>query len=392
MKKRKALITTLIGISLACTMIPFSAPTPVMAQSQPTDERSSNQALCLPGFEEGGSSDCLLAGPAATLDSLAQMGLTFPPAPLSLVTPPMDLMTIPFSYARVVNEAVPLYASVEDAQSGNVKDDMPAGHIKYVSLSQKAVTDQGTFYQISTGDWLNGDAITKVGIPYFQGYLVKQFPDATFGWVLQDAPSYKAPGYASEKTGKTYHRLDMVMAYDSKMADNMEWVMIGQDEWIEHRFVARVFNNPTPPAGVTNGRWIEVNIYEQVLTVYDQGKMIFATLVATGQAPFYTQPGTFQIYKKIEHEYMTGAFESDKSDYYYLEEVPFIMYYDQARALHAAYWNTYLGYPSSHGCVNLSVADAHWLYNWANDGDTVYVWDPSGKTPTDPSLYTGGGF
>jgi hypothetical protein len=42
--------------------------------------------------------------------------------------------------------------------------------------------------------------------------------------------------------------------------------------------------------------------------------------------------------------------------------------------------------------VNLSVADAHWLYNWANDGDTVNVVDPSGKTPTDPSLYTGGGF
>jgi len=38
------------------------------------------------------------------------------------------------------------------------------------------------------------------------------------------------------------------------------------------------------------------------------------------------------------------------------------------------------------------VADAHWMFNWANDGDYVYAWDPSGKTPTDPSFYGDGGF
>ena len=89
---------------------------------------------------------------------------------------------------------------------------------------------------------------------------------------------------------------------------------------------------------------------------------------------------------------MSGSFESDKSDYYYLEDVPYIMYYDKLRALHGAYWNNYLGARGSHGCVNLSVADAHWLYDWAKEGDFVYVWDPTGKTPTDASLYGAGGF
>jgi len=31
------------------------------------------------------------------------------------------------------------------------------------------------------------------------------------------------------------------------------------------------------------------------------------------------------------------------------------------------------------------------LFNWANNGDYVYVWDPSGSTPTDPNYYTPGG-
>ncbi len=88
---------------------------------------------------------------------------------------------------------------------------------------------------------------------------------------------------------------------------------------------------------------------------------------------------------------MSGAFEADRSDYYYLEDVPFTLYYDGARALHGAYWRYNLGYPQSHGCVNLAIIDAHYLFDWAKDGDWVYVHDPSGVTPTDPKLYQGGG-
>ncbi len=88
---------------------------------------------------------------------------------------------------------------------------------------------------------------------------------------------------------------------------------------------------------------------------------------------------------------MTGAFDADKLDYYYLEDVPWTMYFDQARALHGAYWRAWYGFPGTHGCVNLSIGDSAWLFQWANEGDPVYVWDPSGKTPTDPKLYTAGG-
>ena len=88
---------------------------------------------------------------------------------------------------------------------------------------------------------------------------------------------------------------------------------------------------------------------------------------------------------------MMGAFEADRSDFYYLEDVPYTMYYDQLRALHGAYWRTAFGFPQSHGCINLAPADARWLFEWAVEGDWVYVWDPSGETPTDPNYYGEGG-
>jgi lipoprotein-anchoring transpeptidase ErfK/SrfK len=78
---------------------------------------------------------------------------------------------------------------------------------------------------------------------------------------------------------------------------------------------------------------------------------------------------------------------SDLTDSYHLDNAPWTMYLDKAHALHGAYWRTRFGCPQSHGCINLSVGDSHWLYNWANVGDYVYVYDMTGQTPADPALY-----
>jgi lipoprotein-anchoring transpeptidase ErfK/SrfK len=183
----------------------------------------------------------------------------------------------------------------------------------------------------------------------------------------------------------------VVPVYAMKQVGKDNWVMIGLDEWIEDSAVARVIPNTTPPDGVDNGRWIEINLEEQVLMVYDQSELVYATIISTGIDPFFTRPGLHKIFEKKDTETMSGDFSSDRSEYYYLEDVPWTMYFDQLRALHGAYWNTLLGFPRSHGCVNLSIGDSRWLFDWARVGDYVYVWDPSGHTPTDPAFYTPGG-
>jgi lipoprotein-anchoring transpeptidase ErfK/SrfK len=50
-----------------------------------------------------------------------------------------------------------------------------------------------------------------------------------------------------------------------------------------------------------------------------------------------------------------------------------------------------LGFEQSHGCVNMSIGDAAWVFNWANEGDWVYVHDRTGNTPDDPAIYGDGG-
>jgi lipoprotein-anchoring transpeptidase ErfK/SrfK len=84
--------------------------------------------------------------------------------------------------------------------------------------------------------------------------------------------------------------------------------------------------------------------------------------VSTGLPRWQTYEGVFNIYYRRTREHMSWGTPGD--DFYALEEVPWTMYFDEGRALHGEYWHDGLGYRRSHGCVNMSITDAHWLYNW----------------------------
>jgi len=389
LKKHRLIIFALILVLIAQFLI--ANPAPVAADDSTLDS-GSTKGLCLPGSDDLLSNDdCLMAGPAQHLQDLAEIGFTLPTAPLYLTQPSADLGNVPFTYAKVTNDEVPLYGSIEDVNAEKPNQKLPVSRIKYVSLYDKAETDFGDYYKIANGKWISREYFSVIGSQFFQGYLFKENPSTSFGWILDTTQSRTEPSANAPMTGREYHRFDVVRAYDSVTVNDTEWIMVGPDEWISHHSLSRVIPTYEKPEGVEADRWIEINLYEQVMIVHEGDQIVYATLVATGVDPFFTQPGVFTIYDMIENEYMRGAFEADRSDYYYLEDVPYIMYFDQSRALHGAYWHTLFGYQRSHGCVNLSIADSHWLYDWANVGDYVYVWDPSGKTPTDPSFYGPGG-
>ena len=221
----------------------------------------------------------------------------------------------------------------------------------------------------------------------FQGLQFSANPRNDFGWIVDETPSYTAPSFAAAKTGKTYYREHRIQIYDTQEAESVYWYLIGPDEWVNSLKSRRAQFDPTPPEGVNNQRWISLNLFEQTLLIYENGRLLFATLMSSGLEPFYTQPGLFKIYNALPFETMQGAFEADRSDYYYLQDVPWTLYFDQARAIHGSYWRTYFGYPQSHGCINLSPGDANWVFQWAREGDWVYVYDPSSRTPTDPGYY-----
>lgn len=370
----------------AFVLIASAAP----AQAQDA-EPYTGKPLCLPDAYP--ASDCLAYGPSAQLNEWAKTGLAYPPRPLPARKPAADLTSSPVFIAKInlpSEEPAPLYATFEDAVAGNNPSRYiaPGNGLRYVSYINVQDVNGKAYVQLKSGEWMRA---SPAAYSYFQGLTFTRNPSNSFGWLVDHTRARSAPGYANPEVGDTLYRESVVQIYQRVSMDGTDWYQVGFDRWIERRYIRQVTVRPTPPPGVDNNRWIEVNLYEQTLTVYENGRLLFATLVASGGEPFYTRPGLFQIYQKKPLETMQGAFEADRSDFYYLEDVPWTMYFDQARALHGAYWRAWYGFAGTHGCVNLSIGDSNWLFQWAKEGDWVYVWDPSGQTPTDPSLYTAGG-
>ncbi len=365
-------------------IVTFSSPASAMAPD-PGTETESGAVVCAPDAYLTMPDDCLPIGPSIFLTEMAKLGLTLPPRPFPSLNPDPSLTKLPYSYFRLEDDTVPMLTGPAGSATG--QSFMPG--FVYVSYVDRVDTGKGIYYLLQNGSWIPGKGARVGEYSTFQGLQFESTPPNAFAWPLPfyiDAiPVRSAPGYNAPLTNRyIYPYVDIVQVYDTQNVNGADWNLIGPNEWVEARILATVRPNTIPPEGVTGGRWIEVDLAEQTLAVYDNYQLIFATVIASGLEPFYTRPGLFQIYSKKETETMST---SDISDFYYLDNVPWTMYYDKARALHGAYWRTRFGYPQSHGCINLSVGDAHWLFNWAREGDYVYVHDPSGLTPTDPALY-----
>jgi hypothetical protein len=317
---------------------------------------------------------------------MAEVGFTFPESPLPIQKPDPSLSDLQYKYAYVIPERAPIYRTLEDAiaENNNVIGRTTWG-FTYVSISRSAF-HEGKYYYFNDIGWLAGEDLLFTQVPTFQGVEFLQTPEHEFGWILSvfaeggTAETKRSPGYElNDYTGHTYDHMEMVQIYDTVTVGDWDWYMVGPDEWLIQRTVAKVIPRTSPPEGLDWNRWIEVNLYEQTMAVYDEGKMVFATLVASGKAPLFTYPGIFSIERKLDLTRMRWLAGEDIA--YNLQSVPWTMYFDQERAFHGAYWRANLGYPQSHGCVNLSIGDSHWLYDWAEVGDHVYVFDPSGATP-----------
>jgi len=140
---------------------------------------------------------------------------------------------------------------------------------------------------------------------------------------------------------------------------------------------------PPLPADLQAGeRWIHVSLREQSLVAMEGDRPVYATVVSTG-LPIggrNTRKGTFRVQSK----HVSATMDDDaEGAAYSIEDVPWTMFYDHSFALHGAFWHERFGHPQSHGCVNLSAADAKWLFRWA--GPTLPDgWYGMLATPADP--------
>ncbi len=118
-------------------------------------------------------------------------------------------------------------------------------------------------------------------------------------------------------------------------------------------------------------RSIEVNISSQHAYLFENGKVVYSYPISSGLYGHDTNLGHFRIYAKVALQNM-GDRDLIKADYF-TPNVPWISYFNGDEALHGAYWHHNFGHRMSHGCVNMPIAAAKLVYDWAPIGTEVWV-------------------
>lgn len=127
----------------------------------------------------------------------------------------------------------------------------------------------------------------------------------------------------------------------------------------------------------TLDKLITVDLGSQTLTAWEGGQILQQTRISTGMKLTPTVKGSFKIYSKVPLQDMRGS-SPYKNIYpkgkYLIKNVPNVMYFYQGYAIHGAYWHRNFGRVASHGCINVPLSSAEWLYNFASVGTRVEIY------------------
>jgi L,D-transpeptidase catalytic domain len=266
-----------------------------------------------------------------------------------------------FSFWRLANDSITFY----DAPNGN-----PVGTIDPGFNFTGILRREGDWVEIAPNHWIPSSDLAGVRASSYSGVMVPGGLPLQMAWMVKFVRPSQVPGGRAAGGTPILQRYTRVFIYKAVQVGRWEWYLIGPGQWVEQRNVARMQTTGVP--GGVGGRWVAVDLYEQVLVAYDGGSPVFATLISSGVRSTPTRLGVFSVWARKTTDAMTGAMGGPR--YYALPSVPYVQYFDKDISLHGTYWHDDFGLQRSRGCVNLSVTDARWLFDFLGEAGSVYVW------------------
>lgn len=303
---------------------------------------------------------------------------------------------LPFRYALVAFDALPVYATESDVRFGRVHRSLGEGY-GVVVVGQRQVAG------VPFVETRRGLLIERSGLrfPAPSGFHGTGFPEgASDGVVPSPWPAWVAPGGTALRGsgGRVRRRLgrrDLVWLDGMPSEGRGPWLSLaGKEARVQRRRLNlprippdELLSEPPSPGE----RWVAVDVAEQVVVALEGRRPVWATLASTGRRAHPTPLGEHRVWAKLTTSDMGNQERDDVSRTYALEAVPWVLYFAGSVGFHATFWHDDFGRPRSHGCVNLSPLDARWLFRFArpalpsgwsavlptrtSPGTRVLVWD-----------------
>ncbi|MDY7076659.1 MAG: L,D-transpeptidase [Chloroflexota bacterium] len=379
---RRYLFITLGLVILLTLKVEPAAAAGLHNPGRPQAHAAYKHYVCVPSLIWRNPELCPTYGPGTTAYRIASIHLPDPLPELPALELPHDeddKDLLPHTYAHVKTLPLNVYRHPVEAAMGLPPVRTMLSGDWWVSVDNLVEYDGQQWYQINAEEFVPADALSLAGPSHFQGIYLTEQPQHPFAWINRWVQPSILPQGAANDGVEPLNRYQLVTIFAEEQRGDEIWYLVGPDQWVEQENVARVDVDP-PPSEVGPGeKWIEVDIFEQTVAAYEGERLVYATLTSSGRSGTATPAGLFNLWAKIREGKMSNPDVEDGSPaWYFIEDVPWTLYFNEGYSLHAAFWHDAFGFTRSHGCVNLAPRDALWLFNWADpiisdNVDQVYI-------------------
>lgn len=212
--------------------------------------------------------------------------------------------------------------------------------------------------------------LAELTVPYTQTYMYRysgweemyRFHYGSTHWVTDviEGPNKQAWYKVVDELGKTQLA---VPAQHLRMILDDEFAPISEDvPWDE--------------------KHIEISLYFQTLKAYEGENLVFSTKISSGipNNIYKTPSGVFHIQSKMPSKHMGDGVLTNDIYAYELLGVPWNCFFEMndGVATHGTYWHSNFGSPMSHGCINMRIDEAKWIYRWTTPVASAEDWEKRG--------------
>ena len=245
----------------------------------------------------------------------------------------------------------------------------------YVAVDRTFLANNRLFHHTTQGLLAPADRMSLVKPPDFSGQEIDEaHAGQIVGFVLGKTPtelSFDEKGVPKAMgQRKRYDRA--FLTGKTRTHGGGSYHETADGTWLRDRDIT--WTDPgKPPSDLSPGeKWVDVNLTTQTLVAFEGTRAVFATLISSGKKStdkdkdHRTPTGTWRVREKHVAATMDGDGAAAGDLPYSIEDVPYIQYFFESYALHAAFWHDNFGRQQSHGCVNLAPLDAKRLFFWSD--------------------------
>ncbi len=283
--------------------------------------------------------------------------------PPSSKSPRETVRDLPGKYAIATDRTI-FYQSVEDALYGMGGRAAMGDMVK--RRASIPMEDGTRIWRTERNEYVDPTTLRHTRGSDFSGVDLRAegAPKLPFAFVMNSqnhrskVSVYRAPAATSRGAKQLPARTVVEILGESA---NKEYWEIPKGKFIRKEDVRVVEKQPVPATLSVGGKWIDVDLERQLVVAYVGEKPVFATLASTGKGKNVTPTGVYNITRKKLETTMRSDRSEEQS---YSVAVPWAVYFNEAFAFHAAYWHNGFGTRRSHGCVNLTPADAAQIFRF----------------------------